>query len=255
MDNRGWAEFSGEVIFELKYQTLTDTMALVKTSVLIFAHHPPSVKWPRSPNFRDQDEQKEKPLGARPGEPQRSPAPFQGKEAGESGHSWAWRGWDWPGEGGEHAERGGARGRGASRRGKGGGEAVLRNEPRLRGGGSQAADGAAHAAHPPGSCEDRLPDSAACSRRPAMFSRSSRKRLSSRSLTGLGRIERGQPCNACGDQCPGFALHKWRSQGRAVKIIGIPPLLESSWRACDISSELCKNNKAEHFSGKMTHYV
>lgn len=29
-------------------------------------------------------------------------------------------------------------------------------------------------------------------------------------LTGLGRIERGQPCNACGDQCPGFALHKWR---------------------------------------------
>ncbi|XP_043298061.1 uncharacterized protein LOC122424375 [Cervus canadensis] len=46
-------------------------------------------------------------------------------------------------------------------------------------------------------------------RRPAMFSRSSRKRVSSRSLTGLGRIERGQPCNACGDQCPGFALHKW----------------------------------------------
>ncbi|XP_006069796.2 prickle-like protein 2 isoform X1 [Bubalus kerabau] len=43
-----------------------------------------------------------------------------------------------------------------------------------------------------------------------MFSRSSRKRLSSRSLTGLGRIERGQPCNACGEQCPGFALHKWR---------------------------------------------
>nr|XP_044992030.1 prickle-like protein 2 isoform X1 [Jaculus jaculus] len=43
-----------------------------------------------------------------------------------------------------------------------------------------------------------------------MFSRSSRKRVSSRSLSGLGRIERGQPCNACGDQCPGFALHKWR---------------------------------------------
>ncbi|XP_039707529.1 uncharacterized protein LOC120593716 isoform X2 [Pteropus medius] len=82
-----------------------------------------------------------------------------------------------------------------------------------------------------------------------MFSRSSRKRLSSRSvsvphqsgpdlrvplgrrerpcpvslcpaaahlwpqLTGLGRIERGQPCNACGDQCPGFALHKWSHIG------------------------------------------
>uniref|UniRef100_A0A8C5NVF0 Prickle planar cell polarity protein 2 n=1 Tax=Jaculus jaculus TaxID=51337 RepID=A0A8C5NVF0_JACJA len=29
-------------------------------------------------------------------------------------------------------------------------------------------------------------------------------------MSGLGRIERGQPCNACGDQCPGFALHKWR---------------------------------------------
>ncbi|XP_028906723.1 prickle-like protein 2 isoform X1 [Ornithorhynchus anatinus] len=43
-----------------------------------------------------------------------------------------------------------------------------------------------------------------------MFSRSSRKRLSSRSLTALGEPERGQPCNACGDQCPGFALHKWR---------------------------------------------
>ncbi|XP_044516325.1 prickle-like protein 2 [Gracilinanus agilis] len=43
-----------------------------------------------------------------------------------------------------------------------------------------------------------------------MFSRSSRKRLSSRSLSGLGEPERGQPCNACGDQCPGFALHKWR---------------------------------------------
>ncbi|XP_053891676.1 prickle-like protein 2 isoform X1 [Malaclemys terrapin pileata] len=43
-----------------------------------------------------------------------------------------------------------------------------------------------------------------------MFSRGSRKRLSSRSLTALGEPERGQPCNACGDQCPGFALHKWR---------------------------------------------
>ncbi|NWZ25273.1 PRIC2 protein, partial [Asarcornis scutulata] len=25
-----------------------------------------------------------------------------------------------------------------------------------------------------------------------------------------GEPERGQPCNTCGDQCPGFALHKWR---------------------------------------------
>ncbi|CAM4585657.1 prickle-like protein 2 isoform X1 [Caretta caretta] len=43
-----------------------------------------------------------------------------------------------------------------------------------------------------------------------MFSRGSQKRLSGRSLTALGEPERGQPCNACGDQCPGFALHKWR---------------------------------------------
>ncbi|TRZ21488.1 hypothetical protein HGM15179_005607 [Zosterops borbonicus] len=43
-----------------------------------------------------------------------------------------------------------------------------------------------------------------------MFGRGSRKRLSSRSLTASGEPERGQPCNTCGDQCPGFALHKWR---------------------------------------------
>ncbi|NXI28188.1 PRIC2 protein, partial [Sterrhoptilus dennistouni] len=29
-------------------------------------------------------------------------------------------------------------------------------------------------------------------------------------LTVSGEPERGQPCNTCGDQCPGFALHKWR---------------------------------------------
>ncbi|OXB78730.1 UNVERIFIED_CONTAM: hypothetical protein H355_002695 [Colinus virginianus] len=28
--------------------------------------------------------------------------------------------------------------------------------------------------------------------------------------TASGEPERGQPCNTCGDQCPGFALHKWR---------------------------------------------
>ncbi|XP_063021009.1 prickle planar cell polarity protein 3-like isoform X2 [Melospiza melodia melodia] len=44
-----------------------------------------------------------------------------------------------------------------------------------------------------------------------MFGRGSRKRLSSRSLTASGEPERGQPCNTCGDQCPGFALHKWRN--------------------------------------------
>ncbi|NWI10481.1 PRIC2 protein, partial [Crypturellus soui] len=29
-------------------------------------------------------------------------------------------------------------------------------------------------------------------------------------LSAPGEPERGQPCNTCGDQCPGFALHKWR---------------------------------------------
>ncbi|NWV98513.1 PRIC2 protein, partial [Machaerirhynchus nigripectus] len=29
-------------------------------------------------------------------------------------------------------------------------------------------------------------------------------------LTASGEPERGQPCNTCGDQCPGFALHEWR---------------------------------------------
>ncbi|XP_058855653.1 prickle-like protein 2 isoform X1 [Acipenser ruthenus] len=43
-----------------------------------------------------------------------------------------------------------------------------------------------------------------------MFTRSSKKRHSSRSLTALDDPERGQLCNVCGDQCPGFALHKWR---------------------------------------------
>ncbi|KAM9182389.1 prickle-like protein 2 [Mergus octosetaceus] len=43
-----------------------------------------------------------------------------------------------------------------------------------------------------------------------MFGISSRKRLSGRSVTASGEPERGQPCNTCGDQCPGFALHKWR---------------------------------------------
>ncbi|XP_035652611.1 prickle-like protein 2 isoform X1 [Oncorhynchus keta] len=43
-----------------------------------------------------------------------------------------------------------------------------------------------------------------------MFTRSSKKRESSRSLNTLDELERGQPCNVCGDQCPGFTLHKWR---------------------------------------------
>ncbi|XP_034812726.2 prickle-like protein 2 isoform X1 [Pan paniscus] len=93
------------------------------------------------------------------------------------------------------------------------GRRALRSEPgaaRRRQPGQRPPRVPAQATRPPGRGADGPTDGAASRRRPAMFSRSSRKRLSSRSLTGLGRIERGQPCNACGDQCPGFALHKWR---------------------------------------------
>ncbi|OCT85963.1 hypothetical protein XELAEV_18024133mg [Xenopus laevis] len=43
-----------------------------------------------------------------------------------------------------------------------------------------------------------------------MFNRSSWTRASSRSINAFAEPERGQPCNACGDQCPGLALHRWR---------------------------------------------
>ncbi|KAM9859412.1 prickle-like protein 2b [Aulostomus maculatus] len=43
-----------------------------------------------------------------------------------------------------------------------------------------------------------------------MFSRSYKRRESSRSLNPADEPQRGQPCCTCGEQCPGFALHKWR---------------------------------------------
>ncbi|KAM4582183.1 prickle-like protein 2b isoform 1-T1 [Fundulus diaphanus] len=43
-----------------------------------------------------------------------------------------------------------------------------------------------------------------------MLSRGSKRRESSRSLKVAEEQQRGQPCIACGDQCPGFLLHKWR---------------------------------------------
>ncbi|KAL3977911.1 N-acetylgalactosamine 4-sulfate 6-O-sulfotransferase [Sarotherodon galilaeus] len=42
-----------------------------------------------------------------------------------------------------------------------------------------------------------------------MFSRSSKRRDPSRS-NPVDETQRGQPCVTCGEQCPGFALHKWR---------------------------------------------
>ncbi|KAM6928479.1 prickle-like protein 2b isoform 1-T1 [Xenentodon cancila] len=43
-----------------------------------------------------------------------------------------------------------------------------------------------------------------------MFSRGSKKRDSSRSQNPAEESQRGQPCITCGEQCPGFSLHKWR---------------------------------------------
>ncbi|XP_038133806.1 prickle-like protein 2b isoform X1 [Cyprinodon tularosa] len=43
-----------------------------------------------------------------------------------------------------------------------------------------------------------------------MWSRSRKGRDSSRSLKPAEEQQRGQPCITCGDQCPGFLLHKWR---------------------------------------------
>ncbi|XP_044026444.1 prickle-like protein 2b isoform X1 [Siniperca chuatsi] len=43
-----------------------------------------------------------------------------------------------------------------------------------------------------------------------MFSRSYKRRDSSRSLNPVFEPQRGQPCVTCGEHCPGFSLHKWR---------------------------------------------
>ncbi|XP_043936133.1 prickle planar cell polarity protein 3 isoform X2 [Protopterus annectens] len=43
-----------------------------------------------------------------------------------------------------------------------------------------------------------------------MFIRGSRRRRSNRSLSEAEDPDRGQPCNSCGEQCPGFLVHGWR---------------------------------------------
>nr|XP_023675123.1 prickle planar cell polarity protein 3-like isoform X1 [Paramormyrops kingsleyae] len=43
-----------------------------------------------------------------------------------------------------------------------------------------------------------------------MFTRGSKKRRSNRSQAGDEDPDWGQPCNRCGDQCPGFRVHGWR---------------------------------------------
>ncbi|XP_067171179.1 prickle planar cell polarity protein 3 [Apteryx mantelli] len=43
-----------------------------------------------------------------------------------------------------------------------------------------------------------------------MFTRGSRRRRSARSAPEAEDPERGQPCQACGEQCPGFLVHGWR---------------------------------------------
>ncbi|XP_048963278.1 prickle planar cell polarity protein 3 isoform X4 [Canis lupus dingo] len=43
-----------------------------------------------------------------------------------------------------------------------------------------------------------------------MFARGSRRRRSGRAPPELEDPDRGQPCNSCREQCPGFLLHGWR---------------------------------------------
>ncbi|KAJ8371338.1 hypothetical protein SKAU_G00113660 [Synaphobranchus kaupii] len=43
-----------------------------------------------------------------------------------------------------------------------------------------------------------------------MFTRGSKKRRSNRSVQDED-ADRGQPCGRCGDQCPGFHMHGWRT--------------------------------------------
>ncbi|XP_004606505.2 prickle planar cell polarity protein 3 [Sorex araneus] len=43
-----------------------------------------------------------------------------------------------------------------------------------------------------------------------MFARGSRRRRSGRTPPEAEDPDRGQPCNSCRDQCPGFLLHGWR---------------------------------------------
>ncbi|XP_054859606.1 prickle planar cell polarity protein 3 isoform X2 [Eublepharis macularius] len=43
-----------------------------------------------------------------------------------------------------------------------------------------------------------------------MFPRGSRRRRSARTLPEVEDPDRGQPCQACGEQCPGFLVHGWR---------------------------------------------
>ncbi|XP_028567940.2 prickle planar cell polarity protein 3 isoform X3 [Podarcis muralis] len=43
-----------------------------------------------------------------------------------------------------------------------------------------------------------------------MFQRGSRRRRSTRALPEVEDPDRGQPCQRCGEQCPGFLVHGWR---------------------------------------------
>ncbi|KAL7837168.1 hypothetical protein SRHO_G00268790 [Serrasalmus rhombeus] len=84
-----------------------------------------------------------------------------------------------------------------------------------------------------------------------MFTRSSKKRNSSRSPTALDDPERGQPCNVCGEQCPGFVVHKWSIIGRTVLLklsrrrCGTALLLNGAGSACLSHCGIVKAQRAQ----------
>ncbi|XP_069499812.1 prickle-like protein 2 isoform X4 [Ambystoma mexicanum] len=81
-----------------------------------------------------------------------------------------------------------------------------------------------------------------------MFNRSSWKRHSGRAHASFGEPERGQACNACGDNCPGFALHPWRKICLHCKC----PLEEHSVSALPLEMEKTMNKLMFDFQRNST---
>uniref|UniRef100_F7FWB1 Prickle planar cell polarity protein 3 n=1 Tax=Ornithorhynchus anatinus TaxID=9258 RepID=F7FWB1_ORNAN len=87
-----------------------------------------------------------------------------------------------------------------------------------------------------------------------MFTRGSRRRRSSRGAAEAEDPDRGQPCNACGDQCPGFLLHGWRKICQHCKcpredhaVSGVPVNLERMM--CRLISDFQRHSISDDDSG------
>ncbi|XP_038603649.1 prickle planar cell polarity protein 3 [Tachyglossus aculeatus] len=87
-----------------------------------------------------------------------------------------------------------------------------------------------------------------------MFPRGSRRRRSSRGAAEAEDPDRGQPCNACGEQCPGFLLHGWRKICQHCKcprgdhaVSGLPVDLERMM--CRLISDFQRHSISDDDSG------